>query len=432
MNQKTMLFIGVLAVFALLFGPAAPLLADQFAVGHIDPSLFPALAFAGIGDIQDISKKIEGIENSLKEFADKAKGEIENSGKIATETANALEKLGEKQKEIADRLLAIEQKGGETESTAGPQSWGHQFTNSAAYKSFAAGDTTRARFEVQNNTVTGSDTTVAPDRKPGVVPGAFQPLTLESVLPSVPTSSNAIEYTREASFVNNAAEVAEAAQKPESDITFALVNMPVATVAHWIKISKQLAADNAALAAYINNRMVYGVNRKVETQLAVGNGTSPNLSGLFKTGNFTAHGYSAAQLGSTLEKFVLIRKIIADLYVAGYPADSILLNPIDWAQMDIELLTTPAMQARISVDQAGNTRLWGIPVIQAVGVAQDTFLVGSLAQACTKYDRQGVTVDLSEHDADNFTKNLITLRAERRLALTVEVPAALRGGDLTP
>jgi hypothetical protein len=43
-----------------------------------------------------------------------------------------------------------------------------------------------------------------------------------------------------------------------------------------------------------------------------------------------------------------------------------------------------------------------------------------------------VVVDMSESDSDNFTKNLITLRAERRLALTSEVPAAIRGGDLTP
>jgi len=383
-------------------------------------------------DITDISKKIDGIENSLKEFSEKAKADIANTGKIATETTQALDKLGEKQTEIAARLLAIEQRGGETETTPKSESWGHQFTNSAPYKAFAAGDTTRARFEVQNNTLVGSDSNVAPDRRPGIVPGAFQPLTLESVLPSVPTTSNAIEYTREASFVNNAAEVAEAAQKPESDITWSLVNMPVATVAHWIKISKQLAADAPALAAYVNNRMVYGVNRRVETQLAVGNGTAPNLGGLFKAGNFTPHGYADAALGTTFKKFVLIRKIIADLYLAGYPANAILLNPIDWATMDIELLTTTGMQARVSVDQAGNTRLWGIPVIQAIGVAADTFLVGSLQQACTKYDRMGVTVDLSEHDADNFTKNLITIRAERRLALTVEVPAAIRGGDLTP
>jgi hypothetical protein len=48
------------------------------------------------------------------------------------------------------------------------------------------------------------------------------------------------------------------------------------------------------------------------------------------------------------------------------------------------------------------------------------------------YNREGVVVEMSDSDGDNFQKNLITLRAERRLALATEKPAAVRGGDLTP
>ena len=152
------------------------------------------------------------------------------------------------------------------------------------------------------NTLTGSDTNVAPDRKPGIVPGAFQSLTLESLYTSVPTASNAINSPKENVFTNSAAEAAEGAAKAESALTWTLVSQPVSTVAHWIKISRQLAADNTALAAYVDLRMRYGVQRRVETQLAVGNGTAPNISGFMNTGNFTAHGYADAALGSTLKK----------------------------------------------------------------------------------------------------------------------------------
>jgi HK97 family phage major capsid protein len=429
--KKTLLspvFLTGLSLFALVLGYAA-----GFQLELDQAALLPALGFAGIGDIQDISKQIENIEKSLEAFQKQAKADIENSGKISTETKNALDTFSEKQREIADRLLSIEQKGSASgDNQPVNQTWGAQFTNSDSYKHFVSGNAKHARFEIQNNTLTGSDVTVAPDRKPGIVPGASQMLTLESFLPTMPTTSNAIEYTREATFVNNAAETAEGLAKPQSDITWALQSMPVSTVAHWIKISRQLAADNAALAAYVNARMVYGVNRRVETQLAVGNGTTPNLSGLFKVGNFTAHGYADAALGSTFKKLVLIRKIIADLKVAGYQADAILLNPADWATIEIELLTTAGMQARVSVDTQGNTRLFGLPVIEAVGVAIDTFLVGSFREACTLHNREGVMVELSESDGTNFTENLVTIRAERRLALCVEVPAAIRGGDLTP
>lgn len=382
--------------------------------------------------IETVMKSLDTIEGKLASFTEKADKERQENGKVSADTKQALDTLGEQQREFADRLHSLEQRGvADAGGGDKEESWGSQVIKAESLKAFQSGNTGKARIEVKN-TLTGSDATVAPDRKPGVVPGASQILTLEALIPSLPTASNAIEFTKEASFTNNAAETAEGAAKPESAVTFALVNMPISTVAHWIKISKQLAQDNAALAAYVNQRMRYGVNRSVETQLAVGNGTAPNISGFLNTGNYTAHGYLSGALGSTLAKLVLIRKVIGDLFNAGYAPDAIVLNPVDWATIETELFTTASGAVRVSVDAAGVTRLFGLPVVQSPGVTADTFAVGAFAQAATIYNRQDVIVELSESDADNFTKNLITLRAERRLALATEVPAAIRGGDLTP
>lgn len=378
-----------------------------------------------------IQKGLDKIEADIAGFAAKAKAETEAVGKVAHDTAAAIEGLGIKQRELADEILQLKQKGVLQQETQNVEGWGDQFCKSDAYKAFVGGSAQKARFEVKN-TLTGSDTNVAPDRKPGVVPGAFQMLTLESLFPSLPTSSNAVEFTKEASFTNSAAEAAEGSSRAESALTWSLVNMPISTVGHWIKISRQLAADNAALAAYVETRMRYGVNRRVETQLAVGDGVAPNISGCFKSGNYTAHGYSAANIGSTLAKFVLIRKAIGDLYAAGYPADGILMNPVDWATMETELLTTQAGKVPFQYDTAGVPRLFGLPVVQSVGVTADTFAVGAFRQAGTIHNREGVVVELSDSDGDNFTKSLVTIRAERRLALAIEAPAAIRGGDLTP
>lgn len=382
--------------------------------------------------IEAILKGLEAVEANLAKMSEKAEGEIKTIGKVAEDTKTAIDNIGTEQRVLADRLLVLEQRGSAMGGAAKEiSSWGRQFVESAGYKSFIEGGASKIRMEVKN-TLTGSDTNVAPDRKPGVVPGAAPALTLESLIPSLPTSSNAIEFTKEASFTNSAAEAAEGSAKAESAITWSLVNMPISTVAHWIKISRQLAADNAALAAYVDSRMVYGVNRRVETQLAVGDGTAPNISGIFDTGNYTAHGYLSGALGSTLAKFVLIRKVIGDLKVAGYAADAILVNPADWATMETELLTTAAGQVPFKYDDGGMPRLFGLPVVESVGVTADTFAVGAFRQAATIHNREGVVVEMSDSDADNFTKNLVTIRAERRLALTVEVPAAIRGGDLTP
>lgn len=382
--------------------------------------------------IEIVMKSLEKLEGTLAAMSTKADGELATVGKVSADTKAALDNLGVQQREFADRLLQLEQKGlTQAASEPADQSWGAQLVKADAFSNFVGGRTQKARVEVKN-TLTGSDTNVAPDRKPGVVPGAFQMLTIEGLLNSTTTTSNAIEFTKENAFTNNAAEAAEGSAKAESALTWTLVNMPVSTVAHWIKISRQLAMDNVALAAYVNNRMRYGVQRKVETQLCVGDGTAPNISGIFDSGNFTAHGYLSGALGSTLPKLVLIRKMIADSWAAGYPADAILLNPADFAAIEIELLTTTSNAIRVNVDASGVMRLWGVPVVQSVGVTADTVAVGAFGQAYTLYNREGVVVEMSESDSDNFTKNLITIRAERRLALATEVPGAVRAGDLTP
>ena len=380
---------------------------------------------------EQIIKALESVESKLNAMSTKADSEIANIGKVSADTKTAIENIGVEQRILADRMLQLEQRAPAQPEIKKDESWGDQFIKSARYADFAGGQMNKLRVEVKN-TLTGSDATVAPDRKPGIVGGAFVPFSMESLLPSTSTSSNAIEFTKEASFTNSAAEAAEGTQKGESALTWSLVNMPVSTVAHWIKISKQLAADAPALAAYVNTRMRYGVNQKVDVQLVVGDGTAPNISGTYDTGNYTAHGYANAALGSTLKKLVLFRKIIADLYAAGFPPDAIVLNPADWAAIEIELFTTAAGQTLYNVNSAGQAFLFGLPVIQALGMAADTFQIGRFSEAYMLYNREGVVVEMSDSDSDNFTKNLITLRAERRLALATEKPAAVRGGDLTP
>lgn len=379
----------------------------------------------------EIMKTLETIEHNLEAHASRAAAQAQETGRVTTETKAALDALGVQQREMADRLVALEQKGTAAPAASAATGWGDQLIKHERYAAFASGQSQKVRVEVKN-TLTGADANVAPDRKPGVVPGAAAPLTLESLYTHVPTSSNAIEFTKEASFTNSAAEAAEGIAKAESALTWSLVNMPISTVAHWIKISRQLAADNTALAAYVNARMVYGVNRRVETQLGAGDGVAPNISGILDTGNFTAHGYADAALGATLKKLVLIRKIIADLWAAGYPANGILLNPADWATIEIDVLTATSNAVRVGVNGAGQQTLWGVPVYPAVGITADMVAVGNFAMHGTIYDREGVVVELSDSDSDNFTKNLVTVRAERRLALATEVPAAVRAGDLTP
>ena len=391
-----------------------------------------------MSDIQTIMKAIEGVESQLAKFDEKAEHELKSLGKITHDTKTATENLGIQQRELADRLATLEQRGalpqGGTE--AGVESWGAQFTKGVGSEKLQAlqhSNLKSVSFAIKN-TVTNTVGNTFSDRKPGVVGGAFRMFTLEDLLNHMPTTSNAVDYVRENVFTNAAAETTEGNALPESAVTTALVTEPVATIGHWLKISRQLAGDNAALAAYINTRLRYGVNLRVENQIMAGNGTAPNMSGFTKAGNFTAHGYTAAGLtgaGLLNNRFDLIGKIIGDAAVADYPADAIVLNPADWWTMR---LAKDSQNRYILGDPGADVppSLFGLPVVASNAVTADNVLVGSFALGATFYDREDVQVDMSEHDGDNFQRLLITLRATRRCMLAVERPAAFRYGDLTP
>lgn len=386
-------------------------------------------------ELTALMKSLDSIELKLKGMSEKAEGELTTLGKVTADTKTALDKIGTDQRELADRLLLLEQKGSsKNDQDPAAETWGQQFTKSESYKSFQQGNAQKMRIELKN-TVSNTVGNTFSERKPGIVGGAFRALSIESLLTTLPTTSNAVDYVRENVFTNAASEVAEGGQKAESSLTTTLVTEPVATIAHWIKISRQLAMDNAALAAYIDLRMRYGVNLRVENQLINGNGTAPNISGMSKAGNFTAHGYTAANLttrfGSGYTRIDMIRAIIADCAAGDYPAEAILLNPVDWA--NIELIKDTQGRYIVGDPSSGAAaRLWSVPVAASNAVTADTVFVVSLSQAATLYNREGIVVDMSESDSDNFVKNLITIRAERRAMLAVERPAAIRFGDLTP
>ena len=439
MKSKTTLFALFACALAVVSIGAQAAGVDIFHITALlgqSPDATMGLSLIGIGSIEQVMKAMDAVEAKLKEMSTKADGEMATLGKISNDTKTAVDTLGTQQRELADRLLQIEQKStAPADKPAGPESFGEQFVKNAEYAAFQK-KTSRGSMGLElKNTVTNTIANTFSERRPGLVEGAFRVFTIEDLLTSIPTSSNAIDWVRENVFTNNAAEATEGAQLAQSSITFTPGTMPVQNVGHFIKITRQLAMDNAALAAYINRRMVYGVNLRVENQLVAGNGATPNLNGLTNSGNYTAHGYSAAALTalglSPTNRFDLIGKMMGDCALADYPADVVILNTGDWWTMRL----TKDSQGRYLLGDPGSNvvpSLFGRPVVASNAMTADNVWVGSLSQAATKHDREGIAIDLSDSDENNFQLGLVSIRAMRRLALTVEKPAAARFGDLTP
>lgn len=371
---------------------------------------------------------LDAIDKRIGEMQDAMKRREASQEEVTKKVAE----LGEVQLKLSRQLLELQQKSQKAEGDRVHASLGAYVTKSESYKTFL---TSRRPVSVVYDTKADGDPILSsagqlrPYRVPGIQALEQRELVIEDLFPHIPISENSVEYVKEKSFTNNAAPVAEATQKPASTLETETAQTPVQVVAHWTRITRQLADDAGALAAFINARMVYGVDLAVENQILSGNGTSPNLSGLMKTGNYTAQEFTLTQIGgSTANLLDLLRMSFAKVNYWSYRTSAVLLNPMDWASLQglkgsngEYLLGSPA-------DSFANSTVWGVRVVQTAAMDEGKFLAGDFARAATVYDRMQTVIDIASQNEDDFIKNLYTIRAERRLALAVERTKAMIGG----
>ena len=369
--------------------------------------------------LDKISERLTNLETdhvSAKAFADKA------------------QELGAKQADLARELLEIRQKSEAVPAKAEAKSVGDSFVADKAYTDFVSGAATSARAVItlskgdSTPTTVGIDgpkaTSLAPSFYAGVFGTPNVPQKIEPLIPHIAVTTDSVDYVTVADTIG-AAGVAEAGTIPESTFTPTLAKANVVNVAHYTKITKQLADDAPALAAYINTKMLYGLQNKVENQIVNGNGTAPQLKGLLADGSYTN---ASAQLTGAKNLFDLLLLLQGVAETAAYEPEALVLNPMTWAQLAMEkdsqgryLLGGPGL--------AANKSVWGIPVVTSSAVPAGKFIFGNFTQTVTIYDRQQVAVEMTNTNEDDFTRYLYTIRASRRLALAVEVPAGIFAGD---
>ena len=268
-----------------------------------------------------------------------------------------------------------------------------------------------------------------PQQNQAIIGGDFKPLTIRQLLRSVPVSSNAVYSLREASWTNNAAEVSQGAGKAESALTMEQYNVTIQTVAHFIKVTNQLLADAPAVMSYIDTRLRDGLAQRIDAQLLNGNGTSPNLSGITDSGNYTAYTATSDDL-----LFDAINRAKYALWAKGYMPDAVIVNPADWGSAERTREQYSAGNYGMYLNGVPGTMAsanpFGVRIVLSNNMTAGKFAIGSFDQAAVVYNRQGATVEMGYVNAD-FTNNVVTIRAEERLALAVEKPSAIYYGDFT-
>lgn len=384
-----------------------------------------------------LEEGLKKLNAEICEWVKKANAEVADAKSMTNETKNALTVLSEKATEIVDRLVALEQKGRTMPAdTQRALSLGEQFVKQDGFEKWAAGRAGALRMEVKTAIVNATQNTSQPlvdgMRVPGIIFEPNRAFTVRDLLPVGRTGSNLIEYTRENVFTNNAgpqysSPARENVAKPESGITFTLETAPVVTLAHFIPVSKQVLSDAPQLQSYINSRLMYGLKLEEEDQLLNGDGTGGGLSGILKAGNFTA--YNRTTSGDT--KTDVLRRSLTQVQLSEYMADAIVLHPADWEEIELQKTSYGEYiyhSANGPTSMMGPT-LWGRRVVPTQSIAEGTFLTGAFGMGAQVWDREQSAVQVSYEHSDNFTKNMATILAEERLALTVYRPKAFVSGS---
>ena len=398
---------------------------------------------------------INAVEKSLDQAIEKYQGQLNESKSAANEVRDEVKSLAEKHADLVKESQGLAAKFQEFEQNAltsmksggkPDESMGQTFLKSDRVQAFLKGEAKSAKVEVKNTILGESGSPQNPDRVlvpfdrlPGIVPGPFRQHSVLDFIPTGQTTSNSMEYTREIpaeesppGFTNNAAERSEGAAKPQSDVLFELVNDPVRTIAHWLKLSRQVLDDAPALQSYIDRRLAFGVRQRLETQILSGNGTAPNLAGLASAGRNIAFTPASGD-----NQFDSINKAKYAMIGRDYAPAAVFLNPQDWGAM--ERLKVGTGDARYIAGEGGalsyinnglTPLVWGLQVVPNNNVPTGKFYVVD-PSAMQLFYRQGATVEMFEQDDTNVQSNLVTVRAELRAALCVFTPAGVSYGDLT-
>lgn len=337
-------------------------------------------------------------------------------------------KLLEAQKLRIDEMEKASQRpgygaGGEIKSP------GELFTDSDAYKNMMAAKALNSNplhmkslFEFEQKvltaTITGGTLTQAL-RMPEILMPPVRATRVRDLLTVRSVTTDSIEFVKETGFTNLAAPVIEAAEKPESAITFSLETQSVRTIAHWIPISRQVLADVNQLRAYVDTRLIYGIKLVEDQQILYGSGTSPNLAGIFPQAS--VYNWSDGKPGDT--KLDCIRRAMTVARLAEYPVGGLVLHPSDWE--DIELLKgSDEHYIWIVVTEGGVTRLFRTPVVETTAILSGEGLTGAFQLGAILWDREDANIRIAEQHEDFFIKNLVLVLAEERLCLTVFRPEA--------
>lgn len=391
--------------------------------------------------LKSLKAQIEKANSDFNAKAESALTEAQKAGGLSAETKEAVDKMALELNALREAEKTIKSAMGELEqhiaqmplqsAMKAAQSFGQQLISAEVLKDINSSIQGNKRISVPVQAAlisTGvAEGVVEPHRLPGVDVAPKQRLFIRDLIAPGKTQSPAIFWVQQTGFTNKAAVVPENTTKPYSDIEFATKITPVTTIAHMFKASKQILDDFSQLQSLVDAEMRYGLKFVEEQEILFGDGSGAHLHGIIPQASKYKPEFSVEKQNGIDD----LRLAMLQSQLARFPASGHVLHFIDWAKIE---LTKDSLGRYILANPASLTgpTLWGLPVVATETAAfKGKFLTGAFNAGAQLFDREETNVVISTENADDFEKNMISIRCEERLALAVKRPEAFVYGDFS-
>jgi HK97 family phage major capsid protein len=375
----------------------------------------------------------------VKCLGDEVKGSVAVAKKVRemndaiTETAKEIETIDAALKAHADlesrnqpqRTVPHPDGGGDPiAAPAEIKTLGQRITEHPVFKEWLAGDRS-SPIEIPDYGLaelkTLFQTTVgwAPEstRTGQLVDAVTRPIQVLDVIPAGQTGQAAVVYMEETVRSHAAAEMAENAAYAEAQFELDEKNSVVRKIGTSIPVTDEQLEDVPMVQGYLEQRLRFGVRQRLDGQVLVGDGNAPNLRGITQVVGILTQAKGGDPVPDAIHKAMTLVRV-----TGRAQPNVIMLHPNDW--QDIRLLrTADGIYIWGSPSEAGPARIWGLPVVIADALTENTGLVGDFANFCSLFERRGIELKIGL-DASDFTTGKQHMRADMRTAFVVFRPAA--------
>lgn len=213
------------------------------------------------------------------------------------------------------------------------------------------------------------------------------------------------------------AVTAEGAKKPQIHYVQGQNTEALAKIAAFLKETDELLEDAPYLVSAIEARGAQDLREVIEDYLVT-----------------ALLGTSGVQQGGNTIDFDTILAAKQDIFAdTKYRPDALIINPADFTTLlqskdsnQQYLLGGPAFGSYGNGNYAENPRVWGLEVVQSAAVPQGQAVVGAFRRGASVITKagEGLRVEVSNSNEDDFVKNMVTVRLEERVLLAVRMPEA--------